>query len=84
MIIGGKEYKIGDHIRIVSAKSVLHYDYGMKGQEMEESKGQTGVIVAESTYNKNARANLKLDDEYAMHYKNGMTRLFKDDEIELI
>ena len=54
MIIGGKVFNIGDHIRVISAKSVLHYDYGMIGNENKESKGLTGIIMAESTYNKNA------------------------------
>lgn len=84
MIIGGKEYQIGDHIRIISAKSILHYKYGMIGDKIEDMKGLTGIIVSESTYNEDARANLKLDDIYAAQYNNGMTRLFKDDEIELI
>ena len=84
MIIGGKEYQIGQHIRIISAKDVLHYEYGMKGHEDLEMEGCTGTIIAESTYNENVVANLKLDDWCAKFFNNGMTRLFKDDEIELI
>lgn len=84
MRIGNKEFNIGDHIRIVSAKSVLHYDYGMIGNENEYSRGVTGVIISESTYNENAVCNLKVDELYVKSYKNGITRLFKDDEIELL
>ena len=46
--------------------------------------GITGTITAESTYDRYARANLKVDKPYAEHYRNGMTRLFCDDEIEVI
>lgn len=86
MIIGGKEYQIGQHIRILSAKDVLHYEYGMKGYENSEMSGLTGTIVAEaeSIYNENVIANLKLDAWCMDSFHNGMTRLFKDDEIELV
>lgn len=84
MRIGNKEFNIGDHICIVSAKSVLHYDYGITGNENEYSKGVTGIITSESTYNENAVCNLKVDKSYVKLYKNGITRLFKDDEIELL
>ena len=84
MIIGGKEFNIGDHIRVISAKSVLHYDYGMIGNEYSELNGVTGIIIATSTYDENAVCNLKIDKPYADAYKNGITRLYKDDEIELI
>lgn len=84
MTIGGKEFNIGDHVRIMSVKSVLHYYYGMTGNENLDSNGITGIIVAESTYNENAICNLKVDEQYASRYKNGITRLFRDDEIELL
>lgn len=84
MIIGGKEYQIGQHIRIISAKSILHYKYGMKDDENQKMSGETGIIVSESDFDEYAVANLKLDKEYAGSYNNGMTRLFKDDEIELV
>lgn len=29
MLIGGKEYKTGQRIKIINAKSILHYKYGM-------------------------------------------------------
>lgn len=84
MLIGGKEYKAGQRIRVINAKSVLHYRYGMKGNCKKDMTGITGVITEESTYDEYARANLKVDEPYSGHYKNGMTRLFCDDEIELI
>lgn len=84
MVIGGKEYKIGDHIRTVSVKSVLHYEYGMEGDIDEDMNGLTGIIVSESSFKKDAVCNLKLDEPYVGTFENGMTRLFKDDEIELI
>lgn len=84
MQIGGKEYKVGQRIRIINAKSVLHYRYGMAGDCNEDMTGITGTITAESTYDRYARANLKVDKQYAEHYHNGMTRLFCDDEIEAV
>ena len=56
----------------------------MQGNSNEDMIGITGTITAESTYDKYARANLKVDEPYNERYKNGMTRLFCDDEIELI
>mgnify|MGYP001755500344 CR=1 FL=1 len=29
MLIGGKEYKTGQRIKVINAKSILHYKYGM-------------------------------------------------------
>lgn len=68
MQIGGKEYKVGQRIRIINAKSVLHYRYGMAGDCNEDMTGITGTITAESTYDRYARANLKVDKQYAEHY----------------
>lgn len=45
MQIGGKEYKVGQRIRIINAKSVLHYRYGMAGDCNEDMTGITGTIV---------------------------------------
>lgn len=84
MIIGGKRYEIGQHVRIISAKSVLHYIYGISGYENEQLKGVSGIIVSESYYDRNAVCNLKVDKQYEKNYKNGMTRIYKDDEIESI
>lgn len=84
MIIGGKEYNIGDHIRTISVKSILHYEYGMEGDVDENMNGLHGIIISESTFSKDAVCNLKLDDSCVGTFRNGMTRLFKDDEIELI
>ena len=84
MLIGGKEYTVGQKIRVINAKSVLHYYYGMTGNKNEDMTGITGIITEQSTYNEYARANLKVDKPYSEKYKNGMTRLFCDDEIELI
>ncbi len=68
---------------MISAKSVLHYSYGMTSDENRDMKGITGIITEKSTYCEHARANLKVDKLYSKKYKNGMTRLFCDDEIEL-
>lgn len=84
MLIGGKEYQVGQRIRILNAKSVLHYEHGITDHIDKGVTGITGIITAESTYNEHARANLKVDEPYSEEYKNGMTRLFCDDEIELI
>lgn len=50
MLIGGKEYKTGQRIKIINAKSILHYKYGMTGDCNKDMTGITGVITAESTY----------------------------------
>lgn len=84
MLIGGKEYKTGQRIKVINAKSILHYKYGMTGDCNKDMTGITGVITAESTYDEYARANLRVDEPYSEHYRNGMTRLFCDDEIELL
>lgn len=84
MLIGVKEYKTGQRIKIINAKSILHYKYGMTGDCNKDMTGITGVITAESTYDEYARAELRVDEPYSEHYRNGMTRLFCDDEIELL
>lgn len=84
MQIGGKEYKIGQHVRIISAKSILHYSYGMVGDTDKNMSGITGVIVSESNFDKNARADLKVDAPWNTQYNNGIARLFCDDELELV
>lgn len=84
MKIGGKEYKVGQHIRVVSAKSVLHYVHGMTGDVAEEMEGLTGIIIAPNSAFPHAVASIKVDEPYARLYHNGMTRLFEDDEIELV
>ena len=71
ILINGKEFRIGQRIRIISAKSVLHYSYGMVGNEDEDMKGLIGVITSKSTYCKYARANIKVDEPYQDRYKNG-------------
>lgn len=84
MKIGGKEYEIGQHIRVISAKSVLHYVHGVTGHVEKEMAGLTGIIVAPNTAFPHAVASIKVDEPYAKLYRNGMTRLFEDDEIELV
>lgn len=84
MLIGGKEYKTGQRIKIINAKSILHYKYGITGDCNKDMTGITGVITAESTFDEYARANLRVDEPHSEHYRNGMTRLFCDDEIELL
>lgn len=51
---------------------------------MKNMNGLHGIIISESTFSKDAVCNLKLDDSCVGTFRNGMTRLFKDDEIELI
>ena len=84
MLIGGKKYDVGQRVRVINAKSVLHYVYGMTGNYKSSMTGITGVIICESCYSKYARAVLKVDEPYSRRYKNGLTRLLCDDEIELI
>lgn len=57
MLIGGKEYKTGQRIKVINAKSILHYKYGMTRDCNKDMTGITGVITAESTYDEYARAN---------------------------
>lgn len=47
MLIGGKEYKTGQRIKIINAKSILHYKYGITGDCNKDMTGITGVITAE-------------------------------------
>lgn len=82
MLIGNTEVNIRDRVRCISCKSVLHYHYGMTGDESSDMSGITGVIVGHSTYDQYAVAEMKVDEPN--HFKNGMTRLFCDDEIEII
>lgn len=44
MLIGGKEYKTGQRIKVINAKSILHYKYGMTGDCNKDMTGITGVI----------------------------------------
>lgn len=57
MLIGGKEYKTGQRIKVINAKSILHYKYGMTRDCNKDMTGITGVITAESTYDEYARKN---------------------------
>ena len=84
MIIGGKEFHVGDRVEIVNAKSVLHYNYGMNGDTDHALTGITGIIESETHHTKNARANLKVDEHYSEKFVGGKTRLFCDDEVELL
>lgn len=70
----GYEFKAHDSLEDVKATLYCNKDM----------TGITGVITAESTYDEYARANLRVDEPYSEHYRNGMTRLFCDDEIELL
>lgn len=54
MLIGGKECKTGQRIKVINAKSILHYKYGMTGDCNKDMTGITGVITAESTYDEYA------------------------------
>lgn len=84
MNIDGREYKIGDHIKFIIPKSILHYKYGMTGEVDEKLVGLTGVIVSENTDISYSRANIKLDDWCKKGFRNGITQIYCDDEIELI
>lgn len=49
MLIGGKEYKTGQRIKVINAKSILHYKYGMTRDCNKDMTGITGVITAEKS-----------------------------------
>jgi len=88
MIIGGKEYNVGDTIKIISAKSILHYEYGIKGDLHNSLAGIRGTIVKE--YPSDAKnsdyivCEVKVKGRRAKQFHNGITRLCIDDELELI
>ena len=76
MQIGGKEYKVGQRIKVIKAGETAG------GQEIVN--GLTGTIIKESNYCKDAVAVLKLDEPHDKKFTKGTTRLFCDDEIELL
>lgn len=76
MLIGGKEYKTGQRIKVINAKSILHYKYGMTRDCNKDMTGITGVITAESTYDEYARANLRVEVKELL-------RAFLSDELRL-
>lgn len=47
MLIGGKEYKTGQRIKVINAKSILHYKYGMTRDCNKDMTGITGVITTD-------------------------------------
>ena len=71
MLIGGKEYKTGQRIKVINAKSILHYKYGMTRDCNKDMTGITGVITAESTYDEYARANLRVAERHRKGYYRG-------------
>lgn len=46
MQIGGKEYRVGQRIRVINAKSVLHYRYGIIGDCNKDMTGINGTLRA--------------------------------------
>lgn len=76
MLIGGKEYKTGQRIKVINAKSILHYKYGMTRDCDKDMTGITGVITAESTFDEYARANLRVEVKELL-------RAFLSDELRL-
>lgn len=87
MIIGGKKFNIGDYVQIQSAKSILHYEYGMNGNEAVIYRGLTGTIEKEATPSiKNCFrvAQLKVDEAYKHRFHNGILFILKDDELTLL
>ena len=84
MTIGGKEYFIGQRIRIVEAKSVLHYSHEVPNDTIEHYRGIIGTIIRESNYDENARAELDVDPPHRDRFHRGMMRLYCDDVLELI
>lgn len=83
MIIGGKAYRLGDHVRVKHAPSILYYDYGIK-DEAKELKGITGTLVMKEDYPRHAVVRLRVDEPYAQYFRDGMTKIFLDDELELL
>lgn len=82
VIIGGKGFNIGDRIKVNTAYSILHYNYGMPGDTIKDMEGLTGVIIARSAFDKYTVCDVKVDAPWDKHYKNGMTRLCKEDIVE--
>lgn len=66
MLIGGKEYKTGQRIKIINAKSILHYKYGMTGDCNKDMTGITGVITEHSLKNGTVSFIYELDGKKRM------------------
>lgn len=59
MLIGGKEYKTGQRIKVINAKSILHYKYGMTRDCNKDMTGITGSRtrnrILHATHTRNQR-----------------------------
>lgn len=82
--IGGKGFNLGDRVKINKAYSILHYKHGMKGDLIKDMEGITGTIIARDSFDSYTVCSMKVDPQWEKHYKNGMTRLNVDDEVELL
>jgi hypothetical protein len=74
MIISGKEFKTGDHIRVEHADSVLH----------ETMDGVTGTIIGFSSCGGRTRANVHVDAMFRGRFLDGIMHLFGNDSVGLV
>lgn len=95
MLIGGKEFKFGDHIRIVKAYSDAYYKNRQHSNNIHVEKdvdenrtGLTGVIVFKDNNRRITpyRVLVRIDDADVrkQKYYHGETYVYPEDEVELI
>jgi len=95
MLIGGKEFNVGDHIRIVKAYSGAYYKNRQQSNNIDVEKdvdenrtGLTGVIVRKDENGRIApyRVLVRIDDADArkQKYYHGETYVYPEDEVQLI
>lgn len=82
--IGGKGYHIGDHVRIVKAYSILHYQENIKGDVNDLFSGMTGTILWRSNDEDYFAAEIAVDAPNDERFVNGRMVLMVDDELELL
>lgn len=88
MLIGSKEFNVGDHIRVVKAYSCAFYKGEIPKTIDKCRTGLTGVIVCkvEDTRITPYRVLVRIDDTDVRRtkYYHGETYVYPEDEVELI
>lgn len=84
IMIGGKAYHVGDHVRIVKAYSILHYQENIKGDVNDLFSGMTGTILWRSNDEDYFAAEIAVDAPNDGRFVNGRMVLMVDDELEFV
>lgn len=84
IMIGGKEYHLGDRVRIIKAYSILHYQEGIKDDINDVFSGMTGEILWRNDDENYFAAELAVDAPDDIRFKNKRMILMVDDELELL